>query len=44
MKSDVFRMASGEEINISRQYRKESKKYFIDYMLKKYYESPEKKQ
>jgi len=36
MKSDVFFLGNGEEINISRQYRKESRQCYIDYMLKKY--------
>ncbi len=38
MKSDVFLMANGEEINISRQYRRTSKQSYIEYMMKKYYE------
>lgn len=38
MKSDMFRMGNGEEINISRQYRRECKQVYIDYMLKKYCE------
>lgn len=38
MKSDMFRMGNGEEINISRQYRRECKQAYIEYMLKKYCE------
>ena len=30
MRSDVFLLGSGEEINISRQYRKECRQYYID--------------
>lgn len=39
MKSDVFLLGSGEEINISRQYRRECRQYYIEYMMKKYYEN-----
>ena len=39
MKSDVFLMGNGEEINISRQYRKDCKQYYIEYMMKKYFEN-----
>lgn len=38
MKSDLFRLGGGEEINISRQYRRECKQAYIEYMLKKYCE------
>lgn len=37
MKNDMFYLANDEKINISRQYRKESKQYFTNYMIKKYY-------
>lgn len=38
MKSDLFRLGDGEEINISRQYRRECKQTYIEYMLRKYCE------
>lgn len=36
MKSDYFMLCDGRKINISRQYRKDCKKYYIEYMMKKY--------
>ncbi len=38
MKSDVFFLGSGDEINISRQYRRDCKQYYVEYMMKKYYD------
>ncbi len=38
MKNDVFLLGGGEEINISRQYRRECKRKYIDFMMKKYCE------
>ncbi len=39
MKSDVFLMGNGDKINISRQYRKDCKQYYIEYMMKKYFDN-----